>query len=1617
MRLNAMNQFNAILHGKQFFLIPSGDILGNISLVVTAGEGDTSQAYTFEISQKNGALFFKSMEILGGTLNGIFTEDSSFVTAKADNDNYGITVNMKSPISPGPGKFAVYTLDGTSPLFEAERPKGINKTNTYTVSGLETGITYRLVLSVTISEKVYYQTTLLYATAAHQKYSVQLLPDQEGAVVTVFDSEGDQQVPEETGVYSLTSGNYSYVVAKEGYFTAAGTFGVVDSNLEIPVALTAAPSGEHSAELLSIGGTLTDISGNITQFSAAEYSKDNFIYISETIKSRPETDFRFKGVLQSPYATVTINSTCLQDTQDYAVNYDIENGKRVFSTAAFNSYGENALSYHITIKDGELSKTYLFILDNSYGSQGTRDIWLLNGETEEILDEAYQPVIGSGHTVASVSLPEGVNTLRVQHNIESNKITTDYRQSLFKDLNYVRVNGGAYNRFDASRQGERAYSTELPLKQGVNVVEVELVSYSVSKITAAPESGFENVPDSKKVLNHYVFLIECSEADGSVDTVTDTGLRGIQVYQFMKTQSSAMGAEDDCKQYPVNNQNGTYTVGIPNDMLYELLLLRAAPGDNACSVAVGGSIGWQVGSYYVVPVDAGQTEQIEVTVTAPSGDRQKHIIQIKWASSNVRLDSVNIEGGTLNKVFDKDIFNYIVTPGADIEALSVTPVLEDSKASLTINGSLAVSGETALIPVSEPKLLIEVTAEDGFSKQVYVFLIGTDNPGISQETRARAQEMLDKAMEYGEKEMGKDLSDGYWGTFDWAAAGKSLDGYAVYDVTQHKDGDFSQYQATDYAAIILQLVMLGENPYNYEGINYVEKLQAVDTTSAGVFGPFANNIWALLALDAAGADYNPNLIEIVKQQAASDSFDMDMRGWALAAIQNHRDEPNMLEDIAGITEAFKKRQADNGELYGDYGFNCNTLCCVLTGLGAAGIDVGGEDWKRNGKDPLDALAAYQKEDGAFYYKDNQYPGFNKDVPIALGALINGYNVWQHQCLTWEKFSGLTERAGNMLENDLDGHGSAKDDLKAVYNAALEVSEDTIKGQGELYYNLYEAMSVIDPSMKADVTIGKPSEDPGEDPVEEKNNITVYFALLGTDADGEDGKVNTLSEGNLTTWISKTSVEVEEGSRVYDVFSKVLDDNGYKYAGADNNYVRSIRTPGGLTLAEYTNGPNSGWMYTVNGTHPMLGLKDYVLQNGDVIVWHYTDDYTLEEDSMGWDDNASSLINKIDEKSESIVLQTEVKDGEAIALVKSEDIDKLLENVKENGGTNIRIKVETEETVNKVIVELPMDSVFDMASSALSMTIETPNGNVSLDSEALKTIVGKGGGDVNFSIEQLDSDSLSEENRELVGDHPVYALAIAANGRDVTDFGGGSVQVSLPYTPADDEDADKLTVYYLDDEGNAVRMTGAYYDEETGCMIFTTDHFSTFAVVYEALLNFTDVTENAWYYDAVLYVDKNGLFSGTSNTTFSPDVDMTRTMLVTVLYRLEGEPTVTAENSFTDVEGGAWYANAVIWAVENGIVSGYGDGIFGTNDNTTREQMAAILYNYAKYKGYDITATTELAAYSDSGNISKWAETAMCWAVDKELISGTTATTLAPDGSATRAQVAAILMRFHENIVE
>ena len=265
----------------------------------------------------------------------------------------------------------------------------------------------------------------------------------------------------------------------------------------------------------------------------------------------------------------------------------------------------------------------------------------------------------------------------------------------------------------------------------------------------------------------------------------------------------------------------------------------------------------------------------------------------------------------------------------------------------------------------------------------------------------------------------------------------------------------------------------------------------------------------------------------------------------------------------------------------------------------------------------------------------------------------------------------------------------------------------------------------------------------------------------------------------------------------------------------------------------------------------------------------------------------------------------------------------------------------------------------------------------------------------------------------------YEVSIPAgveNGKVTVSPGRASYNqtVTVTVTPDQGYELDSLTVTGAN--GKSITLT----NKGNGKYTFTMPRSKvTISAAFKAAekpsagLPFTDVAENAWYYDAVVYAYENGLMGGISASAFAPGMSTDRAMLATLIYRLEGRPAVTGDVSFNDVPAGIWYTDAVLWAASEDIVNGVGDGTsFAPANTITREQMAVMLYRYAQYKGYDVTqGGITIREYADYGQVSDWAEYALQWAVNTGLVSGTSTTTLSPQSSATRAEIAAILMRF------
>lgn len=326
------------------------------------------------------------------------------------------------------------------------------------------------------------------------------------------------------------------------------------------------------------------------------------------------------------------------------------------------------------------------------------------------------------------------------------------------------------------------------------------------------------------------------------------------------------------------------------------------------------------------------------------------------------------------------------------------------------------------------------------------------------------------------------------------------------------------------------------------------------------------------------------------------------------------------------------------------------------------------------------------------------------------------------------------------------------------------------------------------------------------------------------------------------------------------------------------------------------------------------------------------------------------------------------------------------------------------------VELSKEALLAFGRAGLGLTIKMPKGSLTLDVDAAASIASQAtGSNLRMELKEVAQASLTAAQQQGVEDGSlIIDINIYSADKKIGSF-EGSLTIEIPYTGSE-----LVGVWYLNDEGELEKLESTFAN---GVVTFALDHLSLYVIGEDkapVFTNpFTDVNAGDWFYDDVKFAYENGLMVGTGTTNFSPNQETTRGMMVTILHRLEGSTKVTGTNTFADVEEGKWYSNAIKWAAENSIVAGYGDGKFGPEDSITREQMAVILMNYAKLKGYDVSAKTDISKFTDGDKVSSWAKDALAWANAKGLIIGTGNEILAPQGLAVRAQVAAVLHRFIE----
>ena len=479
---------------------------------------------------------------------------------------------------------------------------------------------------------------------------------------------------------------------------------------------------------------------------------------------------------------------------------------------------------------------------------------------------------------------------------------------------------------------------------------------------------------------------------------------------------------------------------------------------------------------------------------------------------------------------------------------------------------------------------------------------------------------------------------------------------------------------------------------------------------------------------------------------------------------------------------------------------------------------------------------------------------------------------------------------------------------------------------------------------------------------------------------------TINEGETLTVGKDASLTVPDGKNLTNN-GTVTTEEGGTLTGNITNAPPKINTEGlseGTVNTEYNqtlaadNNPTS-WSVT-NGTLPNgLTLENGTISGTPTAAGTYSFTVTATND-YGSDSKEFTLT--IDQQGTIHVTSVSLnKDSLALGVGDSET---LTATVKPEDATN---KAVTWTSSNPSVAKVENGVVTALARGTAVITATAADGS-----------------GASASCTVTVSSYLPPAN-------PNYRITVeATQGGTVTaDPTAAKAGTNVTLTPAPDAGYQVGTVAVTDRFGDAVAVT----EQAGGTYTFTMPNGQvTVTVTFaEAPLPFPDVTEGDWFYDAVRYAYENGLMDGVGDNLFAPNSETTRAQLVTILYRLAGEPEPGGDSGFADVAAGTWYTDAVAWAAENGIVNGTTDTTFAPGDDITREQLAAILYRYAACQGYDVSQRADLSGFGDASSISDYAQEALSWAHAQGLVLGFEDGSLRPQGTASRAQIAAVLMRF------
>lgn len=828
------------------------------------------------------------------------------------------------------------------------------------------------------------------------------------------------------------------------------------------------------------------------------------------------------------------------------------------------------------------------------------------------------------------------------------------------------------------------------------------------------------------------------------------------------------------------------------------------------------------------------------------------------------------------------------------------------------------------------------------------------------------------------------LTNTYWDVFAAKAVlGSQFDSknYTLYDILQHKQDQ--KWQATDYAAAILMLMAAGENPYRYQGHNYVQEL--LDYYQENRFwGAFANPVWAGIALEAAGADGydSASYLPYAKAQLGNLSNGCDIPGWSLILLSNHLEDEDVQQAVSAFKQTIRTYQIQDGEnkaLIDAGGMSGSMMsistACAVSGLTAVGEDITQEPWTVDGTSMADTLYTYSVKGKT---------AVNPQIAVAIADAEQGESFFNRLRLTADQFTHLIYDAQNLnLEEYTSDSVNIFQEALAV---AVKTAKDTEKMErrafGESYFSLLAAQKGLIPK------------------------DTVSIAVYGADSVLLEPKAYIYS-GDITADI-KNALERQK-------IPYTADDEGF------------------LSIQDITRTETEDFILFVNG------IKGGIVKAGDSVVLKFTGTQNTKLDKVLADDDARllTLDDDLTHVTEDIRLPVKGIFGSAIAwessndaVISTEGVVKRPENKTAEIVLTAHIRQNEEEAVREFTAVVPKKSsssttskeyvTFKLIGDTVHQTADRHEG---YDVWIGKTKAELEGSDTVYTV---FARILKENGLSFVEGTKSYITKIQSpDGYWLEEFDNGpnsgwiyTVNGDRPEIAVRDyilEDGDEIVFCYIDDYiqessgGHSVKPKASPTPTPSAVPVSTpvptfepTPSPVPSATPVAKEINFSDI-DHSWAKASILSLAKKGILQGKTETMFYPEDAVTRAEFVSVLYRLTENGAMTGENPFQDVLADDWYYSAVMWAYAENIIQGHG-GNFCPNEQITRQDMALILFRYL-----DISPSKEKQElFEDDRQIAAYARDAVYTMRSIGLLNGREDGTFDPSAYASRAELAGML---------